>query len=87
MEGAADYEAKKISSAIRVDGNTNKDIWKNAKWSKRFVDMVTGATGMYNTQAAILWNEPHLYFAFQAEEPFVEAQLAERDSIIFWRMI
>jgi hypothetical protein len=78
-----DYQANKINTTIEIDGNINKPIWKNATWSKRFVDMVTGDAGMYNTQTAILWNESHLYIAFKAEEPFVEAKLTERDSIIF----
>jgi hypothetical protein len=78
-----DYQAKKINTSIKIDGDLGKDVWKNASWSKRFVDMVTGEAGMYNTQTAILWNDTHLYIAFLAEEPFVEAQLTERDSIIF----
>lgn len=83
MSQKADYKAKKINSSIVIDGNIQKDIWKSAQWSERFVDMVTGDAGMYNTQVAILWNDAHLYFAFHAEEPFVEARLTERDSIIF----
>lgn len=83
MNRQPDYKAKKINSSIVIDGNINKEIWKNAQWSKRFVDMVTGDAGMYNTQAAILWSDTHLFFAFEAEEPFVEAKLTERDSIIF----
>jgi hypothetical protein len=83
MNIAPDYQAKKINNSIEMDGNIEKEIWKNATWSKRFVDMVTGDAGMYNTQTAILWSDSHLYIAFVAEEPFVEAQLTERDSIIF----
>ena len=79
----ADYTAKKISESITIDGNTKKEVWKNAAWSKRFVDMVTGDAGMYNTQTALLWNDTNLYIAFTAEEPFVEAMLTERDSIVF----
>jgi hypothetical protein len=45
--------------------------------------MVTGKAAMYNTQTAILWNDQNLYIAFRAEEPFLEAHLTERDSIIF----
>jgi len=78
-----DYQANKIKEQITINGDISKPIWQNAIWSKRFVDMVTGNLGMYNTQAAILWNETHLYFAFDAEEPFLEAKLKERDSIIF----
>jgi hypothetical protein len=78
-----DYIAQKIPENINIDGNIKKEIWKNATWSKRFVDMVSGQPGMYNTQTALLWNDTFLYIAFTAEEPFVEAKLSERDSLIF----
>ncbi len=83
MTKKADYKAQKITQRITIDGNIDKPIWQNATWSKRFVDIVTGDLGMYNTQSAMLWNDTHLYFAFKAEEPFLEAKLTERDSIIF----
>jgi hypothetical protein len=79
----SDYTAQKITETIFVDGNINKAIWENAKWSERFVDMVTGNAGIYNTQTALLWNNSHLYIAFKAEEPFLEAHLTKRDSIVF----
>lgn len=78
-----DYTAKEIYKPISIDGNINKEVWKNAQWSKRFVDMVTGESGMYNTQTSLLWNSTHLYIAFAIEEPFVEAKLTERDSLVF----
>ncbi|MEP7109169.1 MAG: hypothetical protein ABI760_14345 [Ferruginibacter sp.] len=37
-----DYTAKSISYSITIDGNFNKEPWKPASWSKRFVDMATG---------------------------------------------
>ncbi len=80
---AIDYTAKKTASPIVVDGNISKEPWQQAQWSKRFADMVTGQPGMYNTQAALLWNDLYLYIAFTAEEPFVEAKLTARDSIVF----
>jgi hypothetical protein len=78
-----DYTAKKISASITINGDVNKSPWQNASWSKRFVDMATGEPGMYDTQSALLWNDDYLYIAFKAEEPFIEAKLTERDSIIF----
>lgn len=78
-----DYIAQKIDSSITIDGNIQKPVWQQARWSNRFVDMVTGDPGLYNTQCAILWNDTHFYVAFQVEEPFLEARLTERDSIIF----
>ena len=83
MNKAADYTAKKIEASMHVDGNVNKTIWQNAVWSERFADMVAGTPGIFNTQVAILWNDIHLYIAFKAEEPFVEARQTERDSIVF----
>ncbi len=83
MKNSIDYTAQKITTPIIVDGDIRKKVWQNAQWSRRFVDMVTAAPGMYNTQSAILWSDTHLYIAFFAEEPFVEAKLTERDSIIF----
>lgn len=77
------YIAQKITSGITPDGDISKDVWQQATWSHRFVDMVSGAPGLFNTQAAILWSDTHLYVAFRAEEPFVEAHLTERDAIIF----
>lgn len=78
-----DYAAKKIAESIIIDGNLSKVVWQHACWSKRFADMVTGQPGMYNTQSAVLWSDTHLYIAFIAEEPFVEAKQTARDSIVF----
>jgi len=79
----SDLQAKKIDRSIKIDGDVEKPIWQEAIWSKRFVDMVTADPGMYDTRCAILWNDRHLYLAFKAEEPFLDAKLTERDSIIF----
>jgi hypothetical protein len=78
-----DLIAKRIDAEITINGNIDKQIWQDALWSKRFVDMVDGKPGIYNTQTAILWSQTHLYVAFKIEEPFLEASLTERDSIIF----
>ena len=83
MKPNPDYIASKITDTLIIDGNIQKPIWQQANWSKRFVDMVLGTPGMYHTQAAILWSDTHLYIAFEAEEPFVEAHLKKRDSIVF----
>jgi hypothetical protein len=80
---AAHYVCHRIDEPILIDGDIHKDVWKSATWSPRFVDMVTGAPGLYNTQAAALWDADNLYIAFWAEEPFVTAQQTERDAIIF----
>jgi len=60
----SDYIAQKIGATIKIDGDISKSIWKDAAWSERFVDLVSGDPGMYNTQVAILWSDTHLYFAY-----------------------
>lgn len=82
-EKPIDYICQRVSEPITIDGNLEKPVWQQAQKSPRFVDMVTGHPGFFNTQAAALWDEKNLYFAFWAEEPFVTASLTERDSLIF----
>jgi hypothetical protein len=79
----ADYLCYKINQSIHIDGDLSKPVWQKAIRSPRFVDMVTGDPAFFNTEAAALWDEDHLYIAFWAEEPFVTASLKERDSLIF----
>lgn len=78
-----DHVARRVDGPIRIDGDVAKPPWRDAAWSPRFVDMASGHAGMYGTHAAVLWDSAHLYIAFVAEEPFVRAELTERDSIVF----
>lgn len=80
---AAHYMCRKIETTITINGDVNKHEWKDAEKFERFVDMVTGEPGLYDTRSAALWNDENLYMAFCAEEPFVTATQKERDSIIF----
>lgn len=79
----AQYIARRVSEPVTIDGKLNKPVWANATWTPRFVDMANGNPGYYDTRAAILWDDEALYIAFRVEEPFVEAQHTQRDSIIF----
>ena len=77
------YRCLRTRDPIEVDGNLEKNAWRLAPRSPRFVDMVTGDPGYFDTRAAALWDDEHLYVAFWIEEPFVEARLTERDSLVF----
>ena len=78
-----DYTCHRIRTPMKVDGNLTKSVWKKAPRSPRFVDMVTGDPAFFDTRAAALWDSDNLYIGFWVEEPFVEAHLTERDSLIF----
>ncbi|MEQ8675320.1 MAG: carbohydrate-binding family 9-like protein [Aggregatilineales bacterium] len=79
----AQYTARRVAKPLQINGDLSKTAWQNATWTPRFVDMASGSPGFYNTRAALLWDDEALYIAFRVEEPFVEAQHTERDSIIF----
>jgi hypothetical protein len=79
----AHYTCRRARRAPVIDGILNDPVWLKAERSPRFVDMVTGEPGFYDTRAAAAWDDEALYVAFWVEEPFVRARLTERDSLIF----
>ena len=77
------YACHRTRSQFRVTGRLDEPGWQRAPRSPRFVDIVSGGPALYDTRAAALWDDENLYIGFWAEEPFVQAELTERDSIIF----
>ena len=51
--------------------------------SPRFVDLVSGKRALYDTRAAVMWDEENMYVGFWLEEPDVQGDLTERDAPIF----
>ena len=78
-----EYQIKRIAGPLVVDGRLDKDVWKNAEKSPRFVDAVGGTPGIYDTRAALLWDDEALYAGFWVEEPFPAATLTKRDSLLW----
>jgi len=78
-----DYICSRTRTTPVVAGNLPESVWGKVPKSPRFVDMVTGDPAIFDTRAAALWDNDNLYIAFWVEEPFVEAHLTERDSLIF----
>ncbi|WP_299152119.1 carbohydrate-binding family 9-like protein [uncultured Tateyamaria sp.] len=83
MTTSPDYVAHKAGTPFEIDGDLSKPVSASAEKSKRFVDMATGGPAFYDTRSACLWDDENLYVAFWVEEPFVSAELTERDDIIF----
>lgn len=77
------YLCRRAAGPIAVDGRLDEPDWQRATRSPRFVDVVSGAPGLYDTRAAALWDDEALYVGFWVEEPCVQATLTERDSLIF----
>jgi Carbohydrate family 9 binding domain-like len=83
MSDTRDYVCYRTQTPTPLDGALSSETWRSAPRSPRFVDMVTGDAAYFDTRAAALWDDENLYIAFWVEEPFVEATLTERDSLIF----
>jgi hypothetical protein len=66
-----------------MNGRLDDPLWTAVERSPRFVDMVTGDPGFFETSAAAVWDDECFYAGFWIEEPFVRASLTERDSLIF----
>jgi hypothetical protein len=79
----AHYTCCRTRQPLTIDGHLTEPAWARAPKSPRFVDMVTGGAALLDTRAAALWDDENFYVAVWIEEPFPEAHLTERDSIIF----
>ena len=77
------YIAYRTDEKIHIDGRLDEKAWKLAPKSPRFVDIVTGEPALYDTYSAVLWDDEYLYIGFWIEEPYVQAELKERDSLLF----
>lgn len=80
----AHYTCHRAGGPIAVDGNLDKPAWRAAPRSRRFVDLVTGEPGFFDTRMACLWDERALYVGFWIQEPQVRASLTERDSFVWF---
>ena len=79
----AHYTCYRTRGPVHVDGVLNEAVWTKAPRSPRFVDMVSGDPGFFDTRASALWDDDNLYVAYWVEEPFVEATQTQRDDIVF----
>jgi hypothetical protein len=82
-QSSSHYTSYRTRTPLTADGRLTDAAWQLAPKSPRFVDMATGAPAFFDTRAAALWDDDYLYIGFWVEEPFVEAHLTERDSLIF----
>jgi len=79
----AHYTCYRTRERLKIDGSLQAHAWEKAPKSGRFVDMVSGTPGLFDTRTAALWDDENFYVAYWVEEPFVAATHTERDAIIF----
>ena len=77
------YTCFRVPQPVAIDGRLDKDIWKQAPRSPRYVDLVSGTPGFFDTRMAALWDDDYFYVGVWVEEPNVQARLTKRDSFIW----
>ena len=77
------YICHRTTEKITVDGNLLEETWQKSTKSPRFVDMVTGEPGFWDTRMASVWDDRCLYIAFWVEEPNIRAEFTKRDSPVY----
>lgn len=78
------YKCYRTRSPLLIDGKLDEAAWQKAPQSPRFIDVIGGNPGIYDTRSALLWDDQHLYIAFWCEEPYPEAHITERDGLLWF---
>jgi hypothetical protein len=63
----------------KLDGVID-DEWKEAAWSRDFVDVSTGEQAKMRTRVKMMWDEKNLYVAAEMEDHDVAATMTQRDA-------
>ena len=61
------YICHRTEDAIDVDGHLQEEVWTRAQRSPRFGDH-TGQRSLFDTRAAMLWDDQNLYVGFWLED-------------------
>jgi hypothetical protein len=77
------YIAYRTRTPMTIDGRLDEQAWSLAPRSPRFVDVVSATPALYESRAAVVWDDEALYVGFWCEEPFVHGRQTERDSLVF----
>lgn len=79
------YVCREAPSPPAIDGRLDDSAWREAPWTKPFVDIEGTAkpAPRFRTRAKMLWDETYFYIAAQLDEPHVWGTLTEHDAVIF----
>lgn len=78
------YISYKTNEPLIIDGDLSENAWQNAKWSEKFIDIEGNKEPLHETRMKILWDDQYLYIGAELMEPHVNAQLKQRDTVIFY---
>lgn len=86
------YNCPRAAGPITIDGKLDDVAWQSAPWSDWFIDIQGETTSdtrqplpvpRFKTRMKMLWDDDHLYFAAEMEEPHVWGTLKNKNDIIY----
>ena len=85
VSGRQTHKAHRVQTPPVIDGKLDEQAWKDAPRTNPFVSIVGPEKGSpdHAAHGKILWDDTHVYFAAEIEEPHLWGTLTERDSVIF----
>ncbi|QIA07086.1 carbohydrate-binding family 9-like protein [Draconibacterium halophilum] len=79
------YTAGQSRDTIKIDGQANEPVWKNAAWTSEFID-IQGENmphPTYRTHIKMLWDADNLYIFAELEEEHIWAYYDKQDMIVY----
>lgn len=69
---------------FQIDGNLDKEVWRKAQWSPRFVDVIGNTPALYDSRSAVVWNDKGLTIAFYGESPYPKASMVNEGDLLWF---
>lgn len=63
-----EYEAPKVATPPVIDGSLDDAAWEAAEWTRVFPRSLRNEPGRQKTRARLVWDDTHLYVAFEVED-------------------
>lgn len=73
-----------LKDDFKIDGDLNKEVWKKAPWSPRFVDVIGNTPAIYDTKVAIVYSDKYLYVAYYLESPYPKATMKNKGDLLWF---
>ena len=78
-----EYVCQRTVDTITIDGRLTETSWRRARSTPNFFVFNEAPSRTYQTYAKLLWDDNHLYIAFNCADPDVRATRKIRDDDIF----
>lgn len=69
----------KTTRPITIDGELTEPDWTNAAATEAFVNIRDGGDVSFDTVVRMLWNDTHIYFAFEVQDTSLTSEFEHHD--------